>query len=150
MAVVTRRQQFLVGHASAAPGCSAVFLDGAYCNASKATPLMSTVSPIPPERALIHHDGREHAGRAERRFLRSAHPFAGEHVHGCRKLSPAQTEQCWQGPATVDAFDERRLARARWTAHHDDFALGDFRRAMLQHLKIGVPFTDFAERDLSG
>ena len=61
MAVVTRRQQFLVGHASAAPGCSAVFVDGAYCNASKATPLMSTVSPIPPERALIHHDGREHA-----------------------------------------------------------------------------------------
>ena len=98
---------------------------------------MSTVSPIPPERALIHHDGREHAGRAERRFLRSAHPFAGEHVHGCRKLSPAQTEQCWQGPATVDAFDERRLARARWTAHHDDFALGDFRRAMIQHLKLG-------------
>ena len=37
----------------------------------------------------------------------------------------------------IDAFDERRLARARWIAHHDDFALGDFRRAMLQHLKLG-------------
>jgi hypothetical protein len=44
MAVVTRRQQFLVGHASAAPGCSAVFLDGAYCNASKATPCMVAMS----------------------------------------------------------------------------------------------------------
>jgi hypothetical protein len=47
----------------------------------------------------------------------------------------------------IDAFDQRRLARARWTAHAHDFALGDLRRAMLQHLKVGVPLADFAERD---
>src|SRR6266481_4067583 len=47
----------------------------------------------------------------------------------------------------IDALDERRLARARWPADHDDFALLDMRRAILQHLKVGVPLADFAERD---
>src|SRR5262249_24143196 len=48
---------------------------------------------------------------------------------------------------SVDAFDERRLAGARGTADHDDFALLDMRRAILQHLKIGVPLADLAECD---
>src|SRR5262249_4480806 len=48
---------------------------------------------VPPERALIHHDRVEHARDAERGFLRSAHPFAGEHVERRRDLARRQTEQ---------------------------------------------------------
>src|SRR5262244_1570839 len=48
---------------------------------------------------------------------------------------------------TIDALDERRFTRARGTADHDDFALLDMRRAILQHLKIGVPLADLAECD---
>src|SRR6516225_10854683 len=47
----------------------------------------------------------------------------------------------------IDAFDQRRLARARWTAHHDDFALGDFRRAMLQHLLTLLSVISADDRD---
>jgi hypothetical protein len=47
----------------------------------------------------------------------------------------------------VDALDERRFAGARGAADHDDFTFGDRRRALLQHLKIGIPLADLVERD---
>src|SRR5215813_8671367 len=48
---------------------------------------------------------------------------------------------------TVDAFDQGRFSRSRWAAHHDHLALGNFGRAILQHLDLAVPFTDIADRD---
>src|SRR5262249_56413357 len=63
---------------------------------------------VTPECTLVHHDRREHAGGAERGFLRSAHPFAGERVQGCRKLSETEAEQTGQGPtASVERVVER-------------------------------------------
>ena len=45
----------------------------------------------------------------------------------------------------VDAFDQRRLARARRAAHHHDLALGDLGRAVLEHLEGLVPLADVAD-----
>src|SRR6516165_4245429 len=69
---------------------------------------------VTPERALIHHDRREHAGGAERGLLRCAHAFAGERVHGCRKLGGTEAEQTGQGPTAGVERGVERGATADW------------------------------------
>ena len=50
----------------------------------------------------------------------------------------------------VDAFDQRRFARARRAAHHDDLALGDFGRAVVEDLEGSVPLAHVADGDHGG
>src|ERR1700722_19097975 len=48
----------------------------------------------------------------------------------------------------IDAFDQRRFARPRRTAHHHHLALGDAGGAILQRLEVRpVPFIDVADFD---
>src|SRR5262245_59740936 len=47
----------------------------------------------------------------------------------------------------IDAFDQRRFARPRWTAHHDNLAFGDVGRAIFQHLYLAVPLADVSDRN---
>src|SRR5207249_11129726 len=48
---------------------------------------------------------------------------------------------------SVDAFDQRRFARARRPAYHAHLALVHVRRAIIQDLKLAVPFRDIIDRD---
>src|SRR5262245_56564702 len=45
----------------------------------------------------------------------------------------------------VDAFDQRRFAGPRWSAHHDDLAFGDIGRTIFQYLNLAVPFADLGD-----
>ncbi|EKS68785.1 6-pyruvoyl-tetrahydropterin synthase [Burkholderia sp. SJ98] len=47
----------------------------------------------------------------------------------------------------VHGLDERRLARTRRAAHHDDLALLHFGRAVGEHLELPVPLGNILDRD---
>ena len=89
--------------------------------------------PVTPERALVHHDRREHAGGAERGFLRSAHAFAGERVHGCRQLGPAEAEQTGQGAGAIVERGVERCGNCRLVAR-EAADLADARRQVQLHV----------------